>query len=83
MGERHPDFGHDCIFLHHHLLGTNGFNDHCKCHLHAVLILSNLILSMGFVVGSGNQQRAWLLRPHLPSSICDFSRQEPTRGALG
>lgn len=39
MGERHPDFGHDCIFLHHHLPGTNGFNDHCKCHLHTILVL--------------------------------------------
>lgn len=37
MGERHLDFGHDRIFLHHHLPGTNGFNDDCKCHLYAVL----------------------------------------------
>lgn len=66
MGERHPDFGHDCIFFHHHLLGTNGFNDHCKCHLCAALIFSNLILSTGFGIGSGNQWWFWPLRPHLP-----------------
>uniref|UniRef100_A0A8C2QU62 Uncharacterized protein n=1 Tax=Capra hircus TaxID=9925 RepID=A0A8C2QU62_CAPHI len=29
VGERHPDFGNDCIFLHYHLLGTNGFDDDC------------------------------------------------------
>lgn len=37
MGERHPDFGHDCIFFRHHLPGTNGFNDNCKCYLLAIL----------------------------------------------
>ena len=31
MGERHPDFGHDRVFLRHHLPGTNGFNDNRKC----------------------------------------------------
>lgn len=31
VGERHPDFGHDRVFLRHHLPGTNGFNDNRKC----------------------------------------------------
>uniref|UniRef100_H3BKR7 CDP-diacylglycerol synthase 2 n=1 Tax=Mus musculus TaxID=10090 RepID=H3BKR7_MOUSE len=29
VGERHPDFGHDRVFLHYHLPGTNGFDDDC------------------------------------------------------
>lgn len=30
VGERHPDSGHDCLLLHHHLLGTHGVDDDCK-----------------------------------------------------
>ena len=72
MGERHLDFGDDCIFLHYHLLGTNGFNDDCKCHLLAILVLPSVfpaclvILSARCWIASGNHLRSWLLRPHPP-----------------
>lgn len=68
VGERHPDFGHDCIFLRHHLPGTIGFNDNRKCRLHAILVLPSVfpaglvILSASYWIGSGNHLGSRLLR---------------------
>lgn len=31
VGKRHPHPGNDHLLLHHHLLGTHGFNDNSKC----------------------------------------------------
>lgn len=71
VGERHPDFGHDCVFLRHHLPGTNGFNDNCKCHLRAICCLqfflqghsSELLrvgLVLGIIWGPGSSEHAFL-----------------------